>query len=147
VVSFITSEAFNGKLNKSPFVFSHFNVQKIRVSADGEHNSFHREVQLDVDNNITIMAYNTLYKALEAPEYGAPFTKQKFLDGNFFVVLDLLPSTVANSLSPQRHGQVKLDLKFKNPLTETITCLVMGVFQSIMTIDKQKNVSMDTFGN
>jgi len=147
VVSFITSEAFNGKLNKSCFVFSHFNVQKIRVAADGDSNSFYREVHLDVDNNVTIMAYNTIYKALESPEHGAPFTKEQFLEGDFFVVLELLPSTVANSLSPQRHGQVKLDLKFKNPLTETITCLVMGVFQSIMTIDKQKNVSMDTFGN
>jgi hypothetical protein len=57
-----------------------------------------------------------------------------------------MPSQGGFRLQNPQPGQVQLDLKFKNPLTQTITCLVMGMFQGMLTIDKSKNVTMEAFG-
>jgi len=68
IVTFLDSQAFAVRLDKSPFTFQHFKVQRIRVSVDGHSSSFYGEVELDVDNNITLLAYNTLLKALPNQE-------------------------------------------------------------------------------
>jgi len=147
IVTFIDSSAFAGNITKSPFTFVHNNIQKIKLSADGEKNTIYREVDMDFDNNTILQAYSTLQGLLEDDELGVPFSIQKFKTENFFVMLELIPTTVPHSLLPIRHGQLQLELKFKNPLTSTITCLVMGMFQSVLVIDKQKTVTVESMGN
>jgi len=66
------------------------------------------------------------------------------LNGQFLICLDLNPGNSGNNFQKTRFGQIKIDLRFQNPLSETITCIVLGSFQGKLEIDSRKNVSIET---
>jgi len=70
-------------------------------------------------------------------------SRSNYLNGNFLICLDLNPRSGVN-FQAERLGQVELDLKFKNPLTYTITCVVLASFPGKLEIDSHENVSMDS---
>jgi hypothetical protein len=145
VVTFLESASLTGNLNKSCYNFTPAGIQSIKLTTDGE-STVSRQIDLDVSNKISLLAYNTLFAALSDPENGISISRDKYLDGSFFVVLDLIPNQGVYRLQNQQIGQVQLDLKFKDPLTSTITCLVVGMFETMLTIDKNKSVNIESYG-
>jgi len=145
IVTFVDSEAFSGKLSKGCFSFQPFGLQSISCSLDGE-STLYRQLDFNTQDSLALMGYNTLFSAINDQEYGTTVTRDDYLNGAFFVVLDLRPSTSGLNLQGLRKGQIHIDLKFSKALTSAITCLVVGTFQSLLTIDSNSNVTYDTFG-
>jgi len=92
------------------------------------------------------MGYNTLFTAISDQEYGSTVSREDYLNGAFFVVLDLTPNSSGQNFQGLRKGQVHLELKFSKALKKTITCIAMGMFQNLVTIDANQNVTLDSFG-
>jgi hypothetical protein len=82
VVTFLDSARMTGKLEKSCFHFEPFAIQSLKVSTDGE-STLYRQIDLDTENNICILAYNTLFSALAEPENGISISRSKYLSGSF----------------------------------------------------------------
>jgi len=142
IITFVDSLAITGKLEKSPFNFQPFDLQNIQASVDGD-SSIYRSLDFDVNNKISLLGFNTLTTAVPNRPGGHGLSRQDYLNGNFLICLDLNPRTSGN-FQAERYGQVKLDLKFKTPLTNAVTCIVLASFQSNLEIDANKNVSIDS---
>jgi len=142
ILTFVDSLAITGQLEKSPFNFQHFKLQNVQATVDGD-SSIYRSLDFDIDNKISLLGYNTLTTALSARFGGHGLSREDYLNGNFMICLDLNPRTNGN-YQAERYGQVKLDLKFKSPLTNTITCIVLASFQGKLEIDSNRNVSVDS---
>jgi hypothetical protein len=98
IVTFFDSATFSGRMNKDCFIFKHFNIQNIKIFSDGVGSTLYRELEMDLEHK----KYNTLASALADPELGVPVSRESYLEGAFFVVLDLVPTSVTNSLFSQR---------------------------------------------
>ena len=61
------------------------------------------------------------------------------LTGNTLIAIELLPNA-GDALSVNRKGQVRLSLKFKSALTQTLVGIAYLQYQSIIEIDKHSNV-------
>ena len=136
------SNAISGRLEKSPFNFQPFKIQNIQATVDGD-SSVYRSLDFDIDNKISLLGYNTLSTAVPKHPGGHGLSREDYLNGNFMICLDLNPRN-GGHFQAERHGQVKLDLKFKTPLENTITCIVLASFQGQLEIDSNKNVTLDT---
>jgi len=141
ILTFIDSAAINGNIQKSCFRFQPFDIQNIKLITDGERTTY-REIKIDIESNQILLAFNSILTAFEHKEAGLPITKEEFLDGSFMVVLELQPGHEI-SLVDKKLGNVQVELKFKKPLESSVTCLVLGMMQSIMYIDKNRNVTIE----
>jgi hypothetical protein len=82
VVTFLDSSRMTDKIEKSCFCFEPFSIQSLKVSTDGE-STLYRQIDLDTENNICLLAYNTLFSALSEPENGISISRAKYLSGSF----------------------------------------------------------------
>lgn len=142
VITFVDSVALNGSVSQSCFNFEPFDIQSIVVSIDGS-SSIYRQLDFDSANNIALLGYNTLASALNNQEYGNAISRDSYLNGNFCIVLDLYPSNTGNQFQSRHEGQLKLDLRFKSVLQKPINCIVLAQFQNCLTIDNNRNVSLE----
>jgi len=142
IITFVDSLAITGKLDKSPFNFQAFKLQNIQATVDGD-SSIYRSLDFDIDNKISLLGYNTLLTTVPNNPEEHGLSREDYLNGNFMICLDLNPRSGGN-FQADRFGQVKLDLRFKTPLSNTITCIVLASFQGKLEIDSHKNVSLDS---
>jgi hypothetical protein len=84
-VTLLDISRMTGKIEKSCFRFGPFSIQSLKVSTDGE-STLYRQIDLDKENIICLLAYNTLFSALSEPENGIFILRAKYLSGSFFVV-------------------------------------------------------------
>lgn len=60
---------------------------------------------------------------------------------------DLTPDLSASASghwSPVCTGQLRIELGFSKPTTETLNCVVYAEFQGLLQIDHQRNILIDT---
>jgi hypothetical protein len=145
IVTFVDSEAASGRINQSGFNFEPFKLKSLSVSVDNEA-TIYRQLDFNTDNSLALLGYNTLFTALSNPEFGISIKREDYLKGSFFVVLDLSPSSPGLSFKSVKRGQVHMELNFAEALQKTITCIVLGKFRSLLSIDSDKNVTVDSFG-
>jgi len=65
-----------------------------------------------------------------------------FSAGNVLIAAELLPNQ-PDSLTVNRKGQIKIGLKFREALAESVTAIVFVLYQSCIEIDRNKTVILD----
>lgn len=137
----VDSEAMLGKLSKTCFKFDPNELQSITVTVNGE-TTLWRELNFDLNNNIYLQGYETLFSA--CGEQGNGITHKDYTsNGLFFVVLDINPHNKGNKFLLPHTGQLQISLRFKTALTKSITCLAIGQFQYLIQVDKNGQTYSD----
>jgi hypothetical protein len=146
VMAFVTTKAFNGSIDTSPFILTPNGVEFVQIKTEGDL-SVTQEITIDNSKNKLLQAYQTMYAGNPSttlenglslrPKY--PFWKYKL---NFCIVFDLASSANPNTYSLPRRGSVKTEIRLKSN-TESLTCIVMGRYDALLQIGKDYEVYSD----
>lgn len=141
----MSANAFNGSIHKNPFNFQHYYVTSVIVSSDSH--SQVRPIKTDYEKGFFLQAYMSLFESsgIYFEDAGNAITKEDYASGYSLIGYDLtddLSSSEAHMCIPKQ-GSLRIDLQFAKPLTESIAVIVYGEFDSLIELDKNRNVSLD----
>lgn len=151
ILGFVNNKAYNGDYELNPFNFQHFNINFLSLYLDGVQIPS-RPLQPDFsDSNLYIDAYHTLYSGtgIHFLNEGNNISREEYPAGYCLFAFDLTPDLSSNSPSHWnlvRHGSIRIEVRFAQPLTESTNCIIYSEFDNCLEIDASRQVNID-FGN
>jgi hypothetical protein len=142
ILTFVKTDAYLGSYTESPFHMTDFNVQSIQFSLDGD-KTVYSNLDFNSNENLTLMGYHTLHSALQNSSSDHGISRSDYTNGSFAVCIPLMPNNHANRFQLERVGQLSVELKFHKALTDSVTCIVMGVFSTKLEIDSFGVINYD----
>jgi len=120
----------------NPFEFKDFGPKYIDFSLNGDHSLATR---LDFDSNQYLQLYYNLFYGLgiTKDDVGIELGREDFKK-TLLIAYNL--RHLCEGFTTPKHGSVKIELKFKAGLTAAVTVLVYAEYQSVLYIDKNKNI-------
>ncbi|GFY04092.1 uncharacterized protein F54H12.2 [Trichonephila clavipes] len=142
VFGLISNSAFNGYFKLNPFNFKNYNLSYISLLDNG--------VQISISgytpsykNNLYSRNYLSLFTDLA--QHNTNLTLEEYKNNTCLYVFDLTQyysdSDPFNNIG--RSGDISIHLKFDEVLPETVTFLVYMEMQSLIEIDKSRNIFTD----
>ena len=133
-----------GVFKKNPFHFKHNNLESLTVSVDSDTLI---QLDFDFDNGNYVEAYDTLMHSTGQYKGGRSMLidYHDFGLGTLILVFDLTVRSECNSeqFTVKRLGNLHINLKYRNALTETNNLVLYGEFDGVLTIDADRNVFTD----
>lgn len=146
IIAMVDNKAYNGEQDKNPFNYKHYNLTSLSVCVDGKQVPS-KPLRPDFANGQYARAYVNLFAA--TGKFGEDednyITYADFANGDALFAFDLTPDLSADSdvHTHLRRGNLRVELSFKENLTETVTLLTYGEFDNTILIDQHKNVMSD----
>ena len=145
MIGCVDNDAFDGRYSKNPFNFKHFNLTQLRVYLDEQQHSL-----IPIEPNFNTNNYITAYPSLFAgtgklmKDEGTDIKREDF-SGGYALYVFVLTADLAEEghFNLMKHGNVCLDLKFKAALPKTINVIAYSEFESVLEIDKSRNIIID----
>ncbi|KAJ1525566.1 hypothetical protein ONE63_010370 [Megalurothrips usitatus] len=149
LISFVENTTFNGRFSENPFHFKHFDVNFLSLYVDG--------VQVpsqplcpDYNSPLSpqfVSAYHTLFSGtgIHHKDEGNAIARDDFNQGYAVYAFDLTPdlSSHTGHWNLQKTGCMRLEVRFSVDLPKTVNLLVYAEFDSVIEIDKYRNVQTD----
>lgn len=145
VVGCVDNNAYNGAYNKNPFNFKHYNMTSLSLQIDGQEQACN-PIHTNFETSEIIRAYMSLFmdtgKAFRDEDID--ISRDEYTGGFTLVCFDCTPD-----LAEQDHfnliktGSMRLKLNFAQPLAQTVNVVVYAEFQSVIEIDRSRNVFVD----
>lgn len=150
VVGCVSNVAFNGDYRKNPFNFHHYNLNFLALYVDSEQVPWKplRPKFSEQDPNY-ILAYQTLFSGVNSmfQDKGNHIDRKEYGQGYTLYAFDLTPDlSSGDCFNLRKNGNVRLEMQFSEPLPETINVLVYAEYESVIEIDRNRNVIVD-FGS
>lgn len=144
-VGFIKSSAFNGSETLNPYNFEHFNHTNVTISTDS--NTQIRSIRSDFKNNLYLSSYLSLFSSSGTffSDSGNSITRTDYPKGFALLGFDLTEDLSASDShqSIPRHGSLRLDLTFADPLPDSITVILYAEFRNLIELDRDRNCYID----
>jgi hypothetical protein len=146
VIALVHSEAFHGSYVKNAFNFHHYNVTQVGLSVNGDSR---KPIQVqfgDGGDGLYIRGYETLFSGMDKmfADSGNLISREDYGKGYTLYAIDLTPDlTSSEHFNPVQTGNVRLSIQFARALPNTVTCLVYAEFESLIEIDKSRNIIFD----
>lgn len=145
IFSFVDAKGFNGEIDKNPFVFKNYGINYLNLYVNGEPvvpdvfqpdfstKKYVREYRWFMDN--IGIAHENETNGITMEDYKA---------NSCFFAFDLSPD-LCNSVHfhGTQTGTLDLNVAFKEELSTNIYCIVFASFNEIITIDKERQVSVE----
>lgn len=141
ILTMVSNSAFNGDLKKNPFHFKHYSLNHISLSENGVQIPATAYVP-NFEKNVYARNYMSLFTDLAKHDTNIKYDEYKDL---CFYVFDLTQDFSASDpfSNVLRSGDLSVQLRFEKDLPETVTLLVYLEMQSLIEIDKSRNVFTD----
>lgn len=101
----------------------------------------------DFPNNQYIRAYNSLFEGsnINHADAGNNISRDAYPNIYTLVAVDLTPDLCASSdhISLPRTGSLRIEVRFNEPLTHSVTAVIFDLFSSLIEIDKNRNIYTD----
>ena len=144
----VENRSMCGVFKENPFHFKHNNLETLTVSADSDTSI---RLDFDFDNGNYVEAYDTLMRSRvrSTGQYKGGRSMlvdyHDFGNGTMILVFDLTARGECNSeqFTVKKLGNLRINLKYKNVLTETNNLILYGEFDGVLTIDAVRNVFTD----
>lgn len=145
VLGFVTAEAYGGKQSLNPYDFIHAKCNYLCCFVDGvRHPSRAMSPNFDTGDYAEVYDHMIRGSGLYDEDTTLDIGYDEFKDGYAFFVITLTPGepdSMAND--PRRNGSVRVEVKFKTALTKTLICLCYAEFDSLLEIDRDRNIIKD----
>jgi hypothetical protein len=146
IIGMVRNSAFNGNYESNPFKFENFDLNYLSVFIDS--------VQIpskpftpDFANGNFIREYNSLFSGsgIHFSDNGNDISKHEYANGFTLFCFDTTPDLSSNNTNwnVQKNGTLRIELRFANPLTESITIIVFSEFDSLIEIDRNRQIILD----
>ncbi|CAC5368811.1 unnamed protein product [Mytilus coruscus] len=143
VLGLISQESGNGTYGTNPFFFNHYNATDVGLYVNGESVPA-RPLKLDFgDNRQYATAYTNLFEVCEKlnKDVGLTITREDFGKGYTLYAFPLDPKGLGEDyINLVKHGNVRVEIKFKTGLPSAVTCIAFELFDSFLEIDHSRNV-------
>lgn len=145
VVGLLDHGAFNGEIEKSPFNFHHYGLDKIALYRDGDVTPG-QIINPDYAKDKYAHAYNHTMQTLNYfnTDDSNGMTMEHFKDGYTLYAFDLTPDNTPQG--PHRHhiraGSLRLEMHFSTPLTAPVNVLLFAVIDAKLEISKLRDMFM-----
>jgi hypothetical protein len=133
IVALVSSAAYRGDYKKSPFFFQPFGCSFLALYIDGQSYPSKPLSPTLTGNNNCVEAYRTL----TAFRRDIDISLQEFRSGYTLFALNIDDNVDFNT---KRRGDCRLELRFDNPLPESVTILMYGKFPRILHVDQSRSV-------
>jgi hypothetical protein len=90
-----------------------------------------------------VLGYYSLFQSISNPTSGSGIKREDYVSKPI-VLFELLPSKLPNVLNIQKKAQIKVDLKFHSATTEPLMALLVTQFDTIVEIEKDRTVFVDS---
>ena len=146
VIGLVDNRAFNGDRARNPFNFQHFNLNEIGLYLDGQQQHAVRPIEPNFEDRQYIRAYSTVFAGtgkLGADE-GLFIDREDYGNGYALYAFDLTADLgEEDHFSLVKQGSVRLTLKFRGALQNTVTVVAYAEFENVIEIDRNRNVVFD----
>ena len=145
VIAMVDGDAASGAYEKNPYNFKHYNINYMQLLADGEPVRA-QPLQPNISNGDFLHCYETLYCGLNRldGEKGSIIKRVDWDKGYSLVAFDLTPDMDAEDhYALIKHGNLRLDVEFAQPLTDTISILVYAEFDNVLEVTADRHVQFD----
>lgn len=138
----VENEAYTGSKTKNPFNFKHSNLSHFSLYVNGVQVP-NQVIETDFAGKQYTRAYRTLFTGtgIHHSDNGHQISLNAIANGFFLLAFDLTADGAAydSCRSLLNQGTIRIDARFKEPLTKTMTCLVYAEF------DNTINRNLDEF--
>ena len=142
----VNNSSYTGKRSDNPFYFNHFKLSSFNLVVNGVQVP-NQPIELNftkANAYISTRAYSTLFRGTGIYHFdkGHQITKRQFDKGCFMLAFDLTADQASNSMCENllNDGNIRIEGRFSDPLSSTITCIVYSEFNAVMEINKNRNV-------
>lgn len=142
VIFMLPTSTLNGAIKKDTYKFVHNNISSLEIIVDTEVTT-KRSLAVDVANNKFLTAYTTLLGRLQEGNCTNFLTQEEFKKRSTFFYFDIVPFRASGTQYEPKYGQIKIDARFSAPTTDPLSVLVMGSFQSFITFNADKKVTVE----
>jgi hypothetical protein len=145
VLGLVENSAYNGSFDRNPFNFKHFDLAQLKIFVDGQQMNL-RPLDLDFEHHNYVQGYMSLYEGTGkfGRDEGLDITRYDFANGYALYAFDLTPDLAENDhIQLQREGTIRLDLRFRSQLAQTINCVVYAESETILELDRNRQVIAD----
>ena len=136
---------FFGSLDKKPYKFQHYDISDFLLFVNGKQFPNNYLSWACIMKRLQSFNYRTLFEAsgIHHSNMGKQITHDMYIKGNFMLLFDFTHDR-GEWESHTRHpknGNMRMELKFNKPVTESITCLLYIKFDNSYPIDFARTVT------
>lgn len=148
-IAFCSNQAASGNLTKNPFYFGHFNIDQIQCYIKGEPVRV-KPYQPDFTNNRYSEEYLEFLRISGNDNKCAAtiVTPTKWANGHTIFAFDTTPDNTlgvfeTGYLNVREDGHLRISIRFKSALDETINCVLFTESDSQFQIDALRNLYIE----
>jgi hypothetical protein len=142
IITCVENAAINGQYARNPFLFAHHNVNFLSIYVDGQSVPC-KPLELNFKSDNYVRAYYSLFSSFDR-DRGIYLTREEYAKGHVLYAFDLTPDLCDGShFNLQHQGNLRLELKFSEPLTKTLSVLIYAEFQNVIEITKSRHILCD----
>eukprot|EP00057_Strongylocentrotus_purpuratus_P003423 XP_003726621.1 PREDICTED: uncharacterized protein F54H12.2-like [Strongylocentrotus purpuratus] len=150
VIGCVSNTAFNGNYAKNPFNFHHYDLNFLALYADSEQIPWKPiRPNFSAPDPNYILAYQTLFSGINSMfhDKGNQITRTDYDKGYTLYAFDMTPDlSTGDCFNLRKHGNVRLEMQFARELPETVNVMVYAEYESVIEIDRNRNVIIDFGG-
>ena len=145
IVSLADTDAFNGLFAKNPFNFKNYKITDISLKSDGQEQS-EEPIKLNFTAGTIMEGYwslpQTAGKVLKDADND--ISREDYAHGSTLFGWDLTPDQGEDDhFNLIKRGSLRLSVKFREALPQTVNVIVYAEFQNVLEIDCNRNVFHD----
>jgi hypothetical protein len=148
-IALVSNETFTGSLKKNPYKFEQYGLNYLAVHIDGQQYPV-KPFTPDFDKKQFAREYLGLFESLNQLTTDSTITlnKQQWANGNTIYGFNFAPDlsddcSKMGFANPIKSGALKLELKFKEALKETISVIMYCEYDSLIEVDINREVHTD----
>lgn len=145
VVGLVSNRAFNGSVGHNPFEFKNYDLNHFALYLDSDQYPS-KPLQPNFSENKYLRSYMTLFEGtgMLNDDKGHGIIRTDYKNGFTLYAFDLTPDmTEGSHVDPIKHGNLRMDLHFKEPLAETVNVIVYAEYDNVIQLDRARNVILD----
>jgi hypothetical protein len=148
ILGMVLTEAFHGKTTLNPYNFQDFGLMEVCLYMDGM--PYPRPpIKMDIEQKRSAEVYHHFLSSVNGvySRIVPNLTREEYESGYFLISYNMSPDQFLGSKHPGSlvnvHSNIRLEMRFKQPLKESVTLLVYYEYEHVMEIQKDRRVSMD----
>ncbi|XP_055997771.1 uncharacterized protein F54H12.2-like [Ostrea edulis] len=146
LLGFVENVAFNGDDAKNPFNFQNQKIKKLEVSINGDMMET-RPLEPNFTADQYLRSYLSLYKGLGklGQDWAPDITLEEYKNGYTLWCMDFTKDQEAQTdkFHLIQTGNLRVEVQFADSIATTLNCVVYAVFDNLLEINKQREVSID----
>lgn len=146
VIGFVNNQAYNGSYHHNPFNFQSLDLNYLCLYVDSQQIPA-QPLTPDFKQGNYIEAYNTLFSGsgIHWRDEGNDITYSDYGKGYTLYCFDLTSDLSAHQThwNLQKTGCVRLEVRFREPISTPVNCIIYSEFNNLIEIDKSRNVLVD----